>query len=88
MVIDETAQAARRSDGQRAHGTAIAASSGHGFATSGNDRSVVMFAPKTFKALDRIRRRGCRRCPTTRFEPRVHLNGDAHSSAVIDPAGS
>src|SRR5262245_49094378 len=26
-----------------AHGTAIAASTGHGFATSGNDRSVVMF---------------------------------------------
>ena len=26
-----------------AHGTAIAAPSGHGFATSGNDRSVVMF---------------------------------------------
>src|SRR5215831_3812706 len=25
-----------------AHGTAIAASSGHGFATSGNDQSVVM----------------------------------------------
>src|SRR5207248_7589501 len=33
-----------------AHGTAIAASSGHGFATSGNDRSVVMFDLKT---LDR-----------------------------------
>src|SRR5881394_4364497 len=26
-----------------AHGTAIAAASGHGFATSGNDKSVVMF---------------------------------------------
>src|SRR5690242_12987313 len=26
-----------------AHGTAIAASTGHGFATSGNDQSVVMF---------------------------------------------
>src|SRR4249919_2344721 len=37
-----------------AHGTAIAASSGHGFATSGTDRSVVMFDLKTFKALDRI----------------------------------
>src|SRR5262245_3290406 len=37
-----------------AHGTAIATSSGHGFATSGNDRSVVMFDLTTFKSLDRI----------------------------------
>ena len=27
---------------------------GHGFATSGNDQSVVMFDLKTFKALGRI----------------------------------
>src|SRR5215472_19137126 len=37
-----------------AHGTAIAASSGHGFATSGNDQSVVMFDLKTFQPLGRI----------------------------------
>src|SRR5579864_8081600 len=37
-----------------AHGTAVAESTGHGFATSGNDQSVVMFDPKTFKALGRI----------------------------------
>src|SRR5580698_10632469 len=37
-----------------AHGTAIAGASGHGFATSGNDQSVVMFDAKTFKALSRI----------------------------------
>src|SRR6266487_6445614 len=37
-----------------AHGTAIAESSGHGFATSGNDQSIVMFDLKTFKALVRI----------------------------------
>src|SRR5579884_4050665 len=37
-----------------AHGTAIAASSGHGFATSGRDQSVVMFDLKTFKVLGRI----------------------------------
>src|SRR5262245_33346077 len=30
-----------------AHGTAIAASTGHGFATSGNDQSVVMFDTHT-----------------------------------------
>src|SRR5690242_11584249 len=34
-----------------AHGTAIAASTGHGFATSGNDGSVVMFDLTSFKAL-------------------------------------
>src|SRR5207247_7404723 len=37
-----------------AHGTAIAAASGHGFATSGNDQSVVMFDARTFKELARI----------------------------------
>ncbi len=39
---------------QGAHGTAIAESTGHGFATSGNDQSVVMFDLKTFKTLGRI----------------------------------
>src|SRR5215831_3367346 len=37
-----------------AHGTAIAPATGHGFATSGNDQSVVMFDLKTFKELGRI----------------------------------
>ena len=37
-----------------AHGTAIVAATGHGFATSGNDESVVMFDLKTFKVLGRI----------------------------------
>src|SRR5262245_56636320 len=37
-----------------AHGTAIAASTGHGFATSGNDGTVVMFDLKSLKALKRI----------------------------------
>ncbi len=39
---------------QGAHGTAVAESSGRGFATSGNDDSVVMFDLKTFKVLGRI----------------------------------
>src|SRR5438270_12795549 len=34
-----------------AHGTAVASDTGHGFATSGNDASVVMFDLKTFKPL-------------------------------------
>src|SRR6476469_6259659 len=37
-----------------AHGTAIAAPAGRGFATSGNDQSVVMFDLKTFNLLGRI----------------------------------
>ena len=37
-----------------AHGTALAPATGHGFATSGNDQSVVMFDLKTFKELGRI----------------------------------
>ena len=36
---------------QGAHGTAIAENTGRGFATSGNDQSVVMFDLKTFKVL-------------------------------------
>jgi hypothetical protein len=39
---------------QGAHGTAIAETTGHGFATSGNDQSVVMFDLKTFRVLGRI----------------------------------
>jgi DNA-binding beta-propeller fold protein YncE len=72
-----------------AHGTAIAASSDHGFATSGTDRSVVMFDLKTFKTLGRI--------PAAEDADAIlydslsthvfPLNGDAHSSTVIDPAG-
>src|SRR5438270_10233549 len=37
-----------------AHGTAIAEASGHGFATSGNDQSVVMFDLKTLNVLGRV----------------------------------
>src|SRR5437588_1303370 len=37
-----------------AHGTAVAEGTGHGFATAGNDQSVVMFDLKTFKTLGRI----------------------------------
>ena len=73
-----------------AHGTAIAASSGHGFATSGNDRSVVMFDLKTFKALDRIP--AAEDADAVLYDAASNrvftLNGDAHSSTVIDPAGT
>src|SRR5690242_1831557 len=36
---------------QGAHGTAVAEGTGHGFATSGRDESVVMFDLQTYKTL-------------------------------------
>jgi DNA-binding beta-propeller fold protein YncE len=71
-----------------AHGTAIDEASGHGFATSGNDQTVVMFDAKTFKELARIP--SAEDTDAIVFDPaskRVFtFNGDAHSSTVIDPA--
>jgi DNA-binding beta-propeller fold protein YncE len=70
-----------------AHGTAIAEAAGHGFATSGNDQSVVMFDLKTYKPLSRIP--AAEDADAIVFDPvsnRVFtLNGDAHSSTVIEP---
>jgi DNA-binding beta-propeller fold protein YncE len=72
---------------QGAHGTAIAAASGHGFATSGNDQSVVMFDLKSYKVLGRIPAAEdadaiIYDAPSNRV---FTFNGDAHSSTVIDP---
>ena len=72
---------------QGAHGTALAEATGHGFATSGNDQSVVMFDLKTFKVLGRIPAAEDADAilydgPSNRV---FTLNGDAHSSTVIDP---
>jgi hypothetical protein len=71
---------------QGAHGTAIAQSSGHGFATSGNDESVVMFDLKTFQPQARIHAaEDADAIVYDNFSNRVFtLNGDAHSSTVID----
>jgi DNA-binding beta-propeller fold protein YncE len=70
-----------------AHGTAIAEKSGHGFATSGNDSSIVMFDLKTFKVLGRVH--AAEDADAIIYDPasdRVFsFNGDAHSSTVIDP---
>src|SRR5580765_1703857 len=72
---------------QGAHGTAVAEATGHGFATSGNDRSVVMFDLKTFKVLTRIpAAEDADAIIFDRASNRVFtFNGDAHSSTVIDP---
>jgi DNA-binding beta-propeller fold protein YncE len=89
MVIDEdTGKLLGEVTGiNGAHGTAIAESSGHGFATSGNDQSVVMFDAKTFKELTRIP--AAEDADAIIYDPvsnRVFtFNGDAHSSTVIDP---
>lgn len=70
-----------------AHGTAIAAATGHGFATSGNDQSVMMFDLKTFKVLGQIP--AAEDADAIIYDPASNrvftLNGDAHSSTVIDP---
>lgn len=70
-----------------AHGTAIAESTGHGFATEGNGKSVAMFDLKTYKTLGRIPAAEdadaiVYDAPSNRV---FTLNGDAHSSTVIDP---
>src|SRR5438270_5137232 len=91
MVIDEDTGKllGEVADIKGAHGTAIAPSSGHGFATSGNDRSVVMFDLKTFKVLERIP--AAEDADAILYDAASNrvftLNGDAHSSTVIDPAG-
>jgi len=72
---------------QGAHGTALAPAAGHGFATSGNDQSVVMFDLKTFKALGRIP--AAEDADAIIYDSASNrvftLNGDAHSSTMIDP---
>src|SRR2546425_4148257 len=70
-----------------AHGTALADATGHGFATSGTDESVVIFDLKTFKVLDRIHTaEDTDAIIYDSASNRVFTsNGDAHSSTVIDP---
>ena len=90
MVVDEDSGKllGEVTDIQGAHGTALAPSTGHGFATSGNDQSVVMFDLVTFKVLGRIP--AAEDADAIIFDPASNrvftFNGDAHSSTVIDPA--
>src|SRR5215471_15815570 len=88
MVIDEDTGAllGEVTGIQGAHGTAVADATDHGFATSGNDRSVVMFDLKTFKVLGRIpAAEDADAIIFDRTSGRVFtFNGDAHSSTVID----
>src|SRR6266853_2552734 len=72
---------------QGAHGTAVASITGNGFATSGNDQSVVMFDLKTFKVTARIP--AAEDADAIIYDGPANrvftFNGDAHSSTVIDP---
>jgi DNA-binding beta-propeller fold protein YncE len=70
-----------------AHGVALVDRVGHGFATSGNDGSVVMFDSKSYRVLRRIP--AAEDADAILYDSasdRVFtFNGDAHSSTVIDP---
>jgi len=70
-----------------AHGTAPVDSIGRGFATSGNDGSIVMFDLKTYKTLGRIP--AAEDADAIIYDPASNrvfsFNGDAHSSTVVDP---
>jgi YVTN family beta-propeller protein len=72
---------------QRAHGVAFDDASGHGFATSGGDSTVVMFDLRTLKVLDRTT--AAVDCDAILYDPASKhvftMNGDAHSASVIDP---
>jgi DNA-binding beta-propeller fold protein YncE len=70
-----------------AHGVALVDHTGHGFATSGNDGTIVMFDLKTLKVLGRT--------PAAEDADDIiydgpsdrvfSFNGDAHSSTVVEP---
>src|SRR3954464_128388 len=89
MVVDETSGKllGEVTNIHGAHGVAIAERSGHGFATSGNDSSVVMFDLKSFQTLGRIP--AAEDADAIIYDPASNrvftFNGDAHSSTVIDP---
>ena len=89
MVVDETngTLLGEVTGINGAHGTAIAERTGHGFATSGNDSSVVMFDLQTFKVLRRLP--AAEDADAIIYDPSSNriftFNGDAHSSTVIEP---
>jgi DNA-binding beta-propeller fold protein YncE len=88
MIIDDNGTLIAEVAGVKgAHGTAVVESTGHGFATEGDGKSVLMFDLKTFKTLGRIPAAEdadaiLYDAPSNRV---FTLNGDAHSSTVIDP---
>src|SRR3954454_15633643 len=86
MVVDETTGKllGEVTGIHGAHGTAIATKSGHGFATSGNDSSILIFDLNTFAVTGRVH--AAEDADAIIYDPpsdRVFsFNGDAHSSTV------
>ncbi|MDB4907752.1 MAG: hypothetical protein JWO05_2536 [Gemmatimonadetes bacterium] len=70
-----------------AHGVAIAERSGHGFATSGNDSSIVMFDLKTLAILGKVH--AAEDADAIIYDASSNrvfsFNGDANSATVVDP---
>ena len=70
-----------------AHGTALVPEIGRGFATSGEDSSIIMFDMGTYKPLLKIR--AADDADDIIYDPaskRIYsFNGDANSSTVVDP---
>jgi DNA-binding beta-propeller fold protein YncE len=70
-----------------AHGAALVERTGHGFATSSNDSSIVMFDLKSLKVLGKAP--AAEDADAIIYDRPSNLvfsfNGDAHSSTVVDP---
>jgi DNA-binding beta-propeller fold protein YncE len=70
-----------------AHGVALAYPTGHGFATSGHDGSVVMFDLRTLRVVRRIHADDD--ADAILYDPAsrrvVSFNGDANTASVIQP---
>ena len=70
-----------------AHGTALVPELGRGFATSGNDSSILMFDARTYKGLLKIP--AAEDADAIIYDPaskRVFsFNGDANSATAVDP---
>ena len=70
-----------------AHGTALVPDIGRGFATSGNDSSILMFDATSYKGLLKIR--AGEDADGIIYDPQskhvFSFNGDANTSTVVDP---
>ena len=70
-----------------AHGTALVSDIGRGFATSGNDSSILMFDSRTYKGLLKIH--ADEDADAIIYDPAskkiFSFNGDANNSTVVDP---
>ncbi|MFL5478133.1 MAG: YncE family protein [Gemmatimonadaceae bacterium] len=72
---------------QGAHGVALVSDIGRGFATSGNDSSIMMFDAKSYKTLLKVR--AGEDADAIIYDPAskhvFSFNGDANTSTVVDP---